>query len=122
VKAQNICKTFVNEAIVKGLPPDKASDALHRWLDYIDESVRAIWVRVADEPTAFKIFETMNDRGLKVSASDLLKNYLYAQAREDRDQVTQKWDSMTGVLETIEGEEENVLEYVRCYWITNNGP
>jgi hypothetical protein len=29
---------------------------------------------------------------------------------------------MTGVLETIEGEEENIVEYVRCYWITKHGP
>ncbi|HKR13320.1 MAG TPA: DUF262 domain-containing HNH endonuclease family protein [Pyrinomonadaceae bacterium] len=121
-KAAKICKDFVKNTIVKGLPPDKAGDALHRWLDYIDESLQAIWVQVADEPTAFRIFETMNDRGLKLSAADLLKNYLYAQAADDREHVIQKWDSMTGVLETIEGEEENVLEYVRCYWITHHGP
>ena len=28
---------------------------------------------------------------------------------------------MTGVLETIDGEEENVVEYVRCFWITKYG-
>lgn len=28
---------------------------------------------------------------------------------------------MTAVLETIEGEEENVVEYVRCFWVTGHG-
>ena len=84
-------------------------------------ALRVIWVQVSDERTAFTIFETMNDRGLKLSAADLLKNYLYAIAEERREEVIQKWHSMTGVLETIEGEEENIVEYVRCFWITGHG-
>ncbi len=121
-KAAKICKDFVKDEIVRGLSAARANDALQDWLDYLDNSVQSIWVQVGDQPTAFKIFETMNDRGLKLSAADLLKNHLYMQAGIDSDHVIQKWDSMTGVLETIEGEEENVLEYVRCYWITSNGP
>jgi hypothetical protein len=38
-----------------------------------------------------------------------------------RDEVIQKWQSMTSTLETIENEEENIVEYVRCYWITKHG-
>lgn len=107
---------------MSNLPVGRAGDNLHRWLDFIKEGLRVIWVQVADERTAFTIFETMNDRGLKLSAADLLKNHLYAIADDDkRDEVIQKWQSMAGVLETIEGEEENIVEYVRCYWTTKNG-
>lgn len=63
----------------------------------------------------------MNDRGLKLSSADLLKNHLYAVADDRRDEVIQKWQSMTAVLETIEGEEENIVEYVRCFWVTGHG-
>lgn len=120
-KAAKIACEFVEETIVKNLPTGKATDNLHRWLDFIKDGLRIIWVQVADERTAFTIFETMNDRGLKLSAADLLKNHLYAIADDRRDEVIQKWQSMVAVLETIEGEEENVVEYVRCFWITKNG-
>lgn len=120
-RAAKIAKSFVDTTIVSNLPTGQASENLNRWLDFIKEGLRVIWVLVADERTAFTIFETMNDRGLKLSAADLLKNYLYAIADDRRDEVIHKWQSMTAVLETIEGEEENVVEYVRCYWITGHG-
>ena len=119
--AARIANTFAYSTITAGLSADQASKHLHRWLNFIKDSLRVIWVHVGDERTAFTIFETMNDRGLKLSAADLLKNYLYAVADERRDEVIQKWHSMAGVLETIEGEEENIVEYIRCFWITGHG-
>jgi len=121
-RAAEIAKDYVRDTIVKGLPVGKFSDALHQWLDFINESLRVIWVQVGDERTAYSIFETMNDRGLKLSAADLLKNHLYSIADDRREEVIQKWQSMTSILETVEGEEENIVEYVRCYWITKYGP
>ena len=120
-EASKLAREFVRKTITAGLQATQATDHLHRWLDFLKESLRVIWVQVSDERTAFTIFETMNDRGLKLSSADLLKNHLYAIADDRRDEVIQKWQSMTGVLETIEGEEENVVEYVRCYWVTGHG-
>lgn len=120
-KASKLAKEFVRTTIAAGLQAPQASDHLHRWLDFIKDALRVIWVQVSDERTAFTIFETMNDRGLKLSSADLLKNHLYAIADDRRDEVIQKWQSMTAVLETIEGEEENVVEYVRCFWVTGHG-
>jgi hypothetical protein len=119
--AAKIAADFVKTSIVANLPSNLANDNLHRWLDFIKDSLRVIWVQVGDERTAFTLFETMNDRGLRLSAADLLKNRLYAMGDGRREEIIQKWQSMTGILETIEGEAENVVEYVRCYWITGHG-
>ena len=119
--AAAVAADFVSNAIVSGLSRQKAGDQLHKWLDFIKEGLRVIWVQVGDERTAFTIFETMNDRGLRLSAADLLKNWLYAVADDRREEVIQKWLAMSATLETIEGESENVVEYVRCYWITGHG-
>jgi hypothetical protein len=121
IAAAKIAADFVRSSIVAGLPSDQVPDQLHRWLDFITKSLRVIWVQVGDERTAFTLFETMNDRGLRLSAADLLKNRLYAMGEDRRDEIIQKWQSMTGTLETIEGEAENVVEYVRCFWITRHG-
>ena len=120
--AAQIAADFIGTSIAHNLPPDKAVKQLHRWLNFINESLQVIWVQVGDERTAFTIFETMNDRGLRLSAADLLKNRLYAMGEDRRDEIIQKWQSMSATLETIEGEAENVVEYVRCYWIVGHGP
>lgn len=119
--AAKIIGKYVKNKLVAQLPEDDAIERLNKWLDFIDQSLRVILIRVADERTAFTIFETMNDRGLRLSAADLLKNRLYAIAESRRDEVIQKWNSMTGVLESIEGQEEAVLEYIRCYWVAHYG-
>lgn len=108
--------------ILRKREPAEADEYLNKWIDFIDSGLQVIWVQVADEATAFTIFETMNDRGLKLSAADLLKNYLHSKATEEhRTEIMHKWSSMTGVLETVEGEEENVVEYIRCFWVSRNG-
>jgi len=35
-------------------------------------------ITVDDELNAYKVFETLNARGVKLSAPDLLKNYLFS--------------------------------------------
>ena len=109
------------QTITKQLSPSDKAQLLHRWLDFLSDGARVIWVEVADEQTAFRIFETMNDRGLKLSSADLLKNYLYSLAGSRKDEVTQKWLSMTAVLESLGREDGDVVDYIRYFWITTHG-
>lgn len=108
--------------ITKQLPPKDKAQLLQRWLDFLDDGARVIWVQVADEKTAFRIFETMNDRGLKLSAADLVKNYLYSLGGARKQEVTQKWLSMTAVLESLGKEDGDIVDYIRYFWITTHGP
>ncbi|MDI3463539.1 MAG: hypothetical protein OJF50_002360 [Nitrospira sp.] len=54
-KASKLAKEFVRTTITAGLQAAKASDHLHRWLDFIKDSLRVIWVQVSDERTAFTL-------------------------------------------------------------------
>jgi hypothetical protein len=90
------------KAITRNLPSEVQASTLHRWIDYLENNARVIWVEVQDQATAYRIFETMNDRGLKLSAADLVKNYLYSLVSDaPPDQVTNKWQSMSAVLESL---------------------
>ena len=110
------------DTITKQLPPTDKAQLLHKWLDFLSEGAMVIWVKVADEQTAFRIFETMNDRGLKLSSADLLKNYLYALAGSRKEEVTQKWQSMTAILESLGRDDGDAVDYIRYFWITGHGP
>lgn len=113
--------SFVNGIIVN-LPNVEKGKQLHRWLDFLEDGARVIWVEVADEPTAFTIFETMNDRGLRLSAADLLKNYMYGMSDDRQHEVVQKWQAMSGVLESLQDDDAHVVDFIRYFWIATHGP
>lgn len=54
----------------------------HAWLDYLETNLKVIVVTAPDDSNAFVIFETLNDRGLELAISDLLKNYLFHKSGE----------------------------------------
>lgn len=110
------------EVITKNLPADVQAQTLHKWLDFLQNGARVIWVEVQDQASAYRIFETMNDRGLKLSAADLIKNYLYSLvSAPNTDQVTQRWQSMSAVLESLGIEDGDAVDYIRYFWITTHG-
>ncbi|MCA3217965.1 MAG: DUF262 domain-containing protein [Burkholderiales bacterium] len=74
-------------------------------------------ITVTDELNAYKVFETLNARGVRLSATDLLKNYLFSVL--DRDQridhefraLEERWERMVGNLQA-----ENFPDFLRVHW------
>ncbi|ADB16150.1 protein of unknown function DUF262 [Pirellula staleyi DSM 6068] len=118
--AAKIAAQQVNN-IVKQYKESDRGDRLIDWVDYLCEKARVIWVTVPDHSNAFVIFETLNDRGLELSISDLLKNYLFGRSGDRIKEVQQRWASMTGALETVSSEGISVL-YIKHLWASMYGP
>lgn len=55
------------------------------------------------------MFETLNDRGKRVSQSDLVKNYLFGAAGDRLPEVQQNWTAMRTALESLEDEDNTIL-------------
>tara|TARA_B100000929_G_scaffold284832_1_gene267655 strand:- start:480 stop:2150 length:1671 start_codon:yes stop_codon:yes gene_type:complete len=83
--------------------------------DFIDEHLKIILVKVPNHANAFTIFETLNDRGLDLAISDLLKNYLLGQADNRLEEVQENWAKMYSLLENTEN-EDLVVTFLRQYW------
>jgi hypothetical protein len=98
-----------------------ANEVLKDLTKFIENKAHVILITVPDEMNAFMMFETLNDRGLKTSQADLLKNYLFKEAGERLDEAQQKWSRMISVLETL-GIEDLVMTYLRHLTITQFGP
>ena len=84
-------------------------------VEFITHKVRVILVIVPSQTNAYVIFETLNDRGKDLSASDLLKNYLFGKAGDRIDEVQSKWNHMLGALE-LQGGDAAVITYIRQLW------
>lgn len=72
---------------------------------------------VNDEMNAFRVFETLNARGVQLSSADLLKNYLFSKVDSDTthssriDTLERKWSILTDNIKA-----EKLPEFLRYYW------
>jgi len=89
-------------------------------IDFIKDKLLVMIVTVSDDVNAFTIFETLNDRGLILSQTDLIKNYLFNKASERISEAQDKWTRFTGAIESGISEEES-LNYIRYYWSSKHG-
>ena len=91
--------------IVASHNPKDHGDILNRWISFMEDRALAVLLRVPNDADAYRMFETLNDRGLRTSQSDLVKNYLFGRAGERVQEVQQRWQYMRGALETIEDDD-----------------
>jgi uncharacterized protein with ParB-like and HNH nuclease domain len=66
--------------IVGVYDPKDHGDILNKWLQFIEHGAQVVLLTVPTDINAYKMFETLNDRGLKPAQSDLVKNYLFGQS------------------------------------------
>lgn len=90
------------------------------WLDFISKQARVIRIQVPDDANAYRIFETLNDRGLKLALSDLLKNYLFHKADDRIGEAQKGWVAMASILEAAQ-DEELIVDFVRHLWSSEHG-
>ncbi len=90
------------------------------WVEFIKKDVRVIFVEVPDYSNAFTIFETLNDRGLDLAISYLLKNFIFHKSGNLISKAQINWISMTSVLESAV-DESIVVPYIRYLWSSMNG-
>ena len=96
------------QRILSPLGETAKNDYLNAWISFIEESAQVIVLKVSDDLNAYVMFETLNDRGLRVSQSDLVKNYLFSQATNRIAEAQERWASMNGALETLEDDEATI--------------
>ncbi len=90
------------------LPEDLRGKALPYFVDWLIENVHLVEITAYSDEDAYTIFETMNDRGLSLTPTDMLKGYLLANIHDPdrRNRATRDWKKWVAKLQEI-GEEED---------------
>ena len=74
---------------------------------------------VSNDLDAFKVFETLNARGVKLSTADLLKNYLFKLTHQlgeiDLDEAERRWQNITNTIQS-----NDLTTFIRHYWNSKN--
>ena len=95
--------------------------AVARFIDEVVDKLFFTVITVTDELNAFKVFETLNARGVRLSSTDLLKNYLFSVVSSEGSHENEmktledRWERIVGVLGG-----ESFPDFLRAYWNSRN--
>ena len=95
---------------------NKSGAALADYLEKIvGNGIVFTQIIVNNDLDAFKVFETLNARGVKLSTADLLKNYLFKLTHQlgelDLDEAERRWQNIANTIQS-----NDLTTFIRHYW------
>ena len=90
---------------------------LAQLVENISDNLFFTVITVTDELNAYKVFETLNARGVRLSSTDLLKNYLFSVLDRGQDTehelrtLEERWENIVSRLQS-----EKFPDFLRTYW------
>jgi hypothetical protein len=98
------------DALLRELELD---DALRDFTDWLRDRVVMAGIRAVNKHHGFKIFETMNDRGARLTSVDLVKSFLLSSAGVRQDELNRSWRAMLGELTTARQDPDVLKNFLR---------
>lgn len=116
VKLMQQAFNYFYEKLKEKFENEKSGAALTQFLEKtIGTGLVFTVIEVSDDLVAFKVFETLNARGVKLSPADLLKNYLFSKAAKrgeiDLDEAERRWINISNALAN-----SDITTFIRHYW------
>lgn len=87
------------------------------------DDVTVIAIKTSSANEAEIVFETLNERGIGLSAQDLLKNYLMRKSEDEnaRDNVAKSWTTIGQTLGELSSSTDLTEQYLRHFWTSYYG-
>ncbi|MBI4296988.1 MAG: DUF262 domain-containing protein [Chloroflexi bacterium] len=104
---------------VQNLPDTRAKyDQLIDLQEFLEKKITMIRIEVDSDIMAATIFETLNDRGLDLSVSDLVKNHLLSICRNEKEatDVFSVWEAIVKMFS-----DEAISPFLRHQWMSRSG-
>lgn len=117
---QNIMSRY--QDIVDNFPNEITDNAIEHFSAWLIYNVDVIIIDTSSDSDAYTIFETMNDRGLSLTSTDMLKGYLLTNITEQdpRNTANEKWRDRINELRNIGKEEDSdaIKAWLRSQYAT----
>ena len=97
---------------------DNKGQVLAKFVEDLSDNLFFTVITVTDELNAYKVFETLNSRGIRLSSTDLLKNYLFSILDKEQVELSafeSTWDEMVSKLQS-----EKFPDFLRMHWNSRN--
>ncbi len=96
-------------------PDELKGRALPYFIDWLIDNVVFVEIKTYSDDDAYTIFETMNDRGLNLTPTEMLKGYIISNLRseEDKRKVNDVWRNIVFELKKIDKDED--MEFFKAW-------
>jgi len=105
--AINICRKWVKTQMEAANKSDRL-DVINSWISFLEDKATVILLKTKNGAQAFKMFETLNDRGLRTSQADLVKSYLFGKSGSRIEEAQAKWSSMRDNIDQLDDDDRTV--------------
>ena len=98
-------------------PDELRGQALPYFIDWFIENVHLVEITAYSDDDAYTIFETMNDRGLSLSPTDMLKGYLLANIADQNEKLAANalWKERVGSLLDVANSKEEDSDCLKAW-------
>ena len=104
------CRSSIGDEVTR-LPEVEKDSFLYRLADFIENQAQTVCLEVDQAADAYKIFESLNDRGLALSALDLFKNFAFGTVDENKHaDLSRLWEEMSSQI--VDSDAEDFLKVV----------
>jgi len=96
--------------LLQDIPPDSYT----RFVEWLLNRVVMAGIQAGDSNNAFRIFESMNDRGARLTPVDLLKSYLLANVGTDEEKLNGNWRHMLAELTSVRDDRTAPSQFLKA--------
>ncbi|MGW1886897.1 GmrSD restriction endonuclease domain-containing protein [Streptomyces sp. NPDC001970] len=83
------------------------------FVDWLLSKVIMVGIRAPSRDSGFRIFESMNDRGARLTPVDLVKSYLLSNVRTGEEKLNEAWRRMLAELTGVRGDTDAPRRFLK---------
>ncbi|MFJ4790976.1 DUF262 domain-containing protein [Streptomyces sp. NPDC088794] len=108
-----------SQQIESQLMEELDAEKLHLFTEWLLDRVVLVGIRAASADHGYRMFETMNDRGARLTAVDLLKSHLLSHVGSGEDQLNSQWQEMLRELTTDREDPSAASRFIKAYLLAH---
>lgn len=89
-------------------------ERLRTFVDWLLTKVIMVGIRAPSRDSGFRIFESMNDRGARLTPVDLLKSFLLSHVGEGEEKLNQRWRHMLAELTGVRDDTDAPRTFLKA--------
>lgn len=120
-KSESVIHLYNRYKDIERIFPDELKEtALPVFIEWLIDNVSLVEIRTDSEQDAHKVFVTMNDRGLRLTPTEMLKGYLLSEIKDNtiRNKANDLWKDKIIKLKSIEkdGDADFIKNWLRAQY------
>lgn len=97
-------------------------ERLNSFVNWLLSKVIMVGIRAPSRDSGFRIFESMNDRGARLTAVDLLKSFLLSHVGEEEEKLNLRWRHMLAELTSVRDDADALRSFLKAVLLARYAP